>query len=204
MSYASYDELRDGSTLRIVQDAADDQLAVWSDIAQGEIDQFCSRDFVYEPGVTKDVWVTSSLITLPKEVSNIVAATSSSDGGGSSVPLNVNSLRVMGPGNRQIRYAGFSNGAPTYPPPTRLLTITADWGSQTPPAAVARVFRILIDRIAARSHEDDALQVNAPYARQDDGDGYSYDLGNGTLRNLLRPEDRAALWPYVHHGRVVA
>lgn len=204
MTYASYDELRSGTTLQLVRDASDDQLAVWSDIARAEIDQFCSRDFVFETAVTKDVWVTGPLITLDKEISNITAATTTPESGVTSSPLDfTTALRVLSPGNRQIRYPSVTNNSMPYPIQPRLLTLTADWGTPLPPSAVVRVFRNVIDRLAARSHEDDILQINQPYTKQDDGDGYNYDMANGTLRNLLRPEDRAQLWKHVNHGRVV-
>lgn len=204
MSYVSFDDLRSTSLLRLVQDAADDQLAAWSDIARGEIDQFCSRDFLFEAGVTKDVWVTGPLITLAKEISNITAASTTPANGTTPAALDfATQLRVLGPANRQIRYPAMTNLSMPYPIPPRLLTLTADWGLSVPPDAVLRVFRILVDRCAARSHEDDVLQMNAPYSSQDDGDGYNYDLANATLRNLLRPEDRAQLWPHISHGRVV-
>jgi hypothetical protein len=205
VTYVSNDDLRSTSLLRVVQDADDDTLDGWTEIARSEIDQFCSRDFVFEPGVTRDIFVTSPLIVLDKEVSNITSVISSSADGTLLGPVDfATQLRVMSPGNRQIRYPGMTSPARPYPIPPRILAITADWGTVTPPSAVVTVFKQLVDRIAAQSHEDDVLQINAPYAKQDDGDGYNYDLGNGTLRNLLRPQDRAKLWKHVNHGRVVA
>lgn len=204
MTYVSNDDLRSTSSLRVVQDADDDTLAEWTELARSEIDQFCSRDFVFEPGVTRDVYVTSPLIVLDKEVSNITSVLSSAGDGTPLGPLNfATQLRIL-TGGRQVRYPGMTNAGRPYPIAPRILTITADWGTPVPPAAVVTVFKQLVDRIAAQSHEDDVLQVNAPYQRQDDGDGYSYDLGSGTLRNLLRPQDRAKLWKHVYHGRVVA
>lgn len=205
MTYVSYDSLREASSLRNVQDADDDQLAIWSGLARGEIDQFCSRDFVFEAGVTRQVWATGPLIVLDKEVSNITAVNAANANGVDLGPVDpTTQLLIVPPNNRSIRYPAMTNMSKPYPIPPRMLTITADWGLAVPPAEVQRVFRTLVDRLAARSHEDDVLQINAPYAKQDDGDGYNYDLGNGTLRNLLRPEDRAQLWKWVSHGRVVS
>jgi len=105
---------------------------------------------------------------------------------------------------KAIRYKRLIHTNQNYPISPKQITITADWGDPTVPEEVTDVFLTLIERIAARSNEDDILQGHAAYLREDDGDGYSFDRQNGTLRNLLRPEDAAALWKHVSHGRVVA
>lgn len=73
----------------------------------------------------------------------------------------------------------------------------------TVPPAVKRIFIKLVQRISLRSNLDDQIQFNGPYESETTGDGYTYNMSNGTLRNLLRPEDRELLWPYVNHGRVI-
>lgn len=71
------------------------------------------------------------------------------------------------------------------------------------PRVVRRVFIKLVKRLAIRSAIDDQLQYNSYYQSETTGDGYSYNLSNGTMRNLLRPEDKEALWPYVNHGAIL-
>lgn len=71
------------------------------------------------------------------------------------------------------------------------------------PRVIRRVFIKLVKRLAIRASLDDQLQYNSYYLSETTGDGYSYNLGNGTLRNLLRPEDKEALWPYVNHGAII-
>jgi len=71
------------------------------------------------------------------------------------------------------------------------------------PPTIKIVFTRLVKRLAIRSNLDDTLQLNSPYVSELTGDGYTYNLNNGTLRNLLRPEDRELLWPYVSHGRII-
>lgn len=204
MSYLDNDALRYRSSLRLVQDADDDLLAEWSAIAQGEIDQFCNRDFTFEGEVEKSFWVTGPLIVCGKEVSNITAAESFDE---KNITLGVidveHDFLIVPPSNTSIRYTLMTSKRQPYPITPRLVKITADWGLPSVPAEVSRVYFRLVERIAIRSNEDDQLQQNAPYAKQGDGDGYDYDLGNATLRNLLRPEDRAQLWKWVNHGRLV-
>ena len=205
MPYASFDDLRSYSSLRIMQDADDDKLATWSAIAQGEIDQFCSRDFVFEAAVPKSFWVTGPLIVLSKEVSSITYAETADQHGNVEGPINVSTeFLVIPPGNRTIRFQRMTNATQPYPIPPKLVTITADWGLDPIPDDVVRVFKRIVERVGVRYHEDDIQQQHFPYAKQSDGDGYDYDLGNATLRNLLRPEDRAQLWKWVSHGRISA
>lgn len=205
MSYLDNNALRSRSNLRAVQDADDFLLAEWSSIAQGEIDQFCSRDFTFEAGVEKSFWVTGPLIICGKEVSNITAAESFDEQQNTLGAIDVeHDFLVIPPSNTSIRYSLMTSKRQPYPITPRLVKITADWGMVTTPAEVARVYFRLIERLAVRSHEDDQLQMHAPYGKQSDGDGYDYDLGNATLRNLLRPEDRAQLWKWVNHGRLTA
>jgi len=71
------------------------------------------------------------------------------------------------------------------------------------PVMLKRLFIKLVKRLAIRSNLDDEIQTNSAYVSETTGDGYTYSLANGTLRNLLRPEDRELLWPYVNHGRVL-
>lgn len=205
MTYADYDDIRRSSDLRIVQDADDDQLARWCDIAKGEIDQFCSRDFTFEEQVPYDYYVTSHLIPLRKEIANITAVTALDVATGEVLgDVDLSEFLIMPTTRRQLRFKRMVRRDMQYPLPALQLTITADWGLALVPEEVTRVFKRLIERIAARSNEDDVLQQHAPYLREDDGDGYSYDRGNPTLRNLLRPEDRAALWKWVSYGRILA
>lgn len=205
MAYVDNETLRLQSSLREVQDADDETLAMWGDMARAEIDQFCNRDFDFEVGVEKSIWVTGPFISLPKEISNITHAEEANiDNFSNGVIDYAHDFVIMPPANTSIRYHLLSTERKPYPIKPRMVKITADWGMPTVPVEVQRVYRILIDRIAARNHEDDRLQVHAPYAKQSDGDGYDYDLGNGTLRNLLRPEDRAQLWKWVNHGRLIA
>lgn len=205
MSYADYSTIRGSSELRLVQDADDATLDRWIRRAKLAIDQFCSRDFVFEEGVAKDFYVTSPLIVLDKEVSNITAATVTDvTSGAMEGDVDIASeFMVMPTTRRQIRFRRIATGPNNYPVRAKTVTITADWGTPEPPDAVVDVFLNLIERLAARSNEDDVLQGHSAYLREDDGDGYTFDRGNGTLRNLLRSEDRAQLWKHVAHGRVV-
>lgn len=205
MSYLDNQALRYRSSLRAVQDADDELLADWASIAQGEIDQFCNRDFTHEVDVEKAFWVTGPLIVCGKEVSNITAAASFDEQSNPLGEIDIeHDLLVIPPSNTSIRYSLMTSKRQPYPITPRLVKITANWGTASVPAEVSRVYFRLIERIAARSHEDDQLQMHAPYGKQGDGDGYDYDLGNATLRNLLRPEDRAQLWKWVNHGRLTA
>src|SRR3990167_3483455 len=71
------------------------------------------------------------------------------------------------------------------------------------PRQLRRVFLRLVQRIAIRDDAEDHRQINSPYTSETLGDGYSYDLGNGTLRNIIRPQDANMLLPYVNRGWVV-
>lgn len=79
------------------------------------------------------------------------------------------------------------------------------WVTDIPvlPRQVKRVFTRLVQRLALRADEEDQYQMNSGYASETTGDGYSYSLSDGTLRNLLRPEDREMLWPYMNRGRMI-
>lgn len=71
------------------------------------------------------------------------------------------------------------------------------------PRPIRRSFLRLVQRIAIRDDAEDFRQLNSPYSSETLGDGYNYDLSNGTMRNLLRPEEANLLLPYVNRGRVV-
>lgn len=205
MSYATNDTIRAVSSLRTVKDAGDGLLDFWGRVAKQEIDQFCNRDFLYEEDVEKSFLVTSPLIVLDKEVSAITAAEWFTEDNTSMGDIDYeNDFLVVPPNNRQIRYQNMTGIERPYPITPRLVKITANWGTATVPTDVELVYMRLVERIAARIHEDDVLQQHSPYQSQDDGDQYNYSLDNGTLRNLLRPEDRAQLWKWVSHGRVTA
>jgi hypothetical protein len=68
---------------------------------------------------------------------------------------------------------------------------------------IRRVFLRLVQRLAIRDEAEDHRQINSVYASETLGDGYTYDLNNGTLRNLIRPEEAHMLLPYVNRGRIV-
>jgi hypothetical protein len=70
------------------------------------------------------------------------------------------------------------------------------------PAAVKKVFVRLVQRLAVRAHEEDFIQANNYYVSEKTGDDYTYDLSDGTMRNLLRPEDFRLLFPYINHGLI--
>lgn len=82
-------------------------------------------------------------------------------------------------------------------------TFSVDFVGGVMPAAIRRVFLRLVQRIALRDDPEDHRQVGSPYLSETLGDGYSYDLSNGTLRNLIRPEEAHMLLPFVNRGRVV-
>jgi len=71
------------------------------------------------------------------------------------------------------------------------------------PRAIRRVFLRLVQRIALRDDPEDHRQMNSVYTNETLGDGYTYDLSNGTLRNLMRPEEAMMLAPYINRGPVV-
>ena len=79
----------------------------------------------------------------------------------------------------------------------------ADPNSAVMPRQIRRAYLRLVQRIAIRDETEDHRQINSPYTNETLGDGYSYDLNNGTLRNLLRPEEAHMLLPYVNRGRIV-
>lgn len=80
---------------------------------------------------------------------------------------------------------------------------TTDLNTPVLPRPIRRVFIKLVQRLALRAGQDDQYQMNSPYASETTGDGYSYSLSDGTMRNLLRPEDREMLWPYKNRGRML-
>ena len=82
-------------------------------------------------------------------------------------------------------------------------TFSTDFDGAVMPRAIRRVFLRLVQRIALRDEAEDHRQINSPYVNETLGDGYTYDLSNGTLRNLIRPEEAHMLLPYVNRGRVV-
>jgi len=82
-------------------------------------------------------------------------------------------------------------------------TFSTDFNGGVMPRAIRRVFLRLVQRIALRDEAEDHRQINSPYTSETLGDGYTYDLTNGTLRNLIRPEEAHMLLPYVNRGRVV-
>ena len=71
------------------------------------------------------------------------------------------------------------------------------------PRNIRRVFLRLVQRLALRDDPEDHRQMNMPYANETLGDQYTYDLSNGTLRNLIRPDEANMLRPYVNRGRIV-
>lgn len=72
------------------------------------------------------------------------------------------------------------------------------------PRSLKRVFIRLVQRCAVRDDEEDNYNRNIGYQSEKTGDGYDYDLSNGTLRNLIRPEDFQVLHYFVNDGVVVA
>ena len=82
-------------------------------------------------------------------------------------------------------------------------TFSADFAGSVMPRAIRRAFLRIVQRIALRDEAEDHRQLNSPYTTETLGDGYSYDLSNGTLRNLIRPEEAHMLLPFVNRGRVV-
>jgi hypothetical protein len=72
------------------------------------------------------------------------------------------------------------------------------------PARLKRVFIRLVKRLAVRDDEEDNYNRDIGYQSERTGDGYEYDLTNGTLRNLIRPEDFQVLHYFVNDGVVVA
>lgn len=83
------------------------------------------------------------------------------------------------------------------------VSVSLDFEGPIMPRVIRRVFLRLVQRIAIRDDAEDHRQLNSPYTSETLGDGYSYDLGNGTLRNLIRPEEAHMLLPFVNRGRVV-
>lgn len=71
------------------------------------------------------------------------------------------------------------------------------------PRPIRRAFLRIVQRIAIRDEAEDFRQLNSPYTSETLGDGYTYDLSNGTLRGLIRPEEAHMLLPYVNRGRVI-
>ena len=71
------------------------------------------------------------------------------------------------------------------------------------PSVIRRSFLRIVQRIAIRSDYEDHRQISSPYITESLGDEYSYDLSNGTMRNLIRPEEAVMLLPYVNRGPVV-
>ena len=84
-----------------------------------------------------------------------------------------------------------------------LVLASTDLDGSVMPRQIRRAFLRLVQRIAIRDDAEDHRQLNSPYSNETLGDGYTYDLGNGTLRNLLRPEEAHMLLPYVNRGRIV-
>jgi len=80
---------------------------------------------------------------------------------------------------------------------------SVDFVGSVMPRAIRRAFLRIVQRIALRDEAEDHRQINSPYLSETLGDGYSYDLSNGTLRNLIRPEEAHMLLPFVNRGRVV-
>jgi hypothetical protein len=72
------------------------------------------------------------------------------------------------------------------------------------PNAIKRTFIRLVQRIAVRDDDEDFYNRNIGYQSEKTGDSYDYDLSNGTLRNLIRPEDFQVLHYHVNDGIVVA
>lgn len=81
--------------------------------------------------------------------------------------------------------------------------INLDFENAIMPRAIKRVFLRIVQRVALRDDAEDYRQINSPYSNETLGDGYTYDLSNGTLRNLIRPEEAHMLLPYVNRGRVI-
>lgn len=82
-------------------------------------------------------------------------------------------------------------------------TFSVDFAGGVLPRAIRRVFLRLVQRIALRDDPEDHRQMNSVYTNETLGDGYNYDLSNGTLRNLMRPEEALMLLPYINRGPVV-
>lgn len=88
------------------------------------------------------------------------------------------------------------------PPESQRTTVSVD--ALVMPRNLKRVFIRLVKRIAVRDDEEDNYNRDIGYQSEKTGDGYDYDLTNGTLRNLIRPEDFQVLHYYVNDGVVVA
>lgn len=78
-----------------------------------------------------------------------------------------------------------------------------DYLNAVMPRQIRRAFLRIVQRLSIRDNAEDIRQINSPYSQETLGDGYSYDISNGTLRSLLRPEEAHMLLPYVNRGRVI-
>lgn len=84
-----------------------------------------------------------------------------------------------------------------------VVNASVDFDNTIMPRLIRRAFLRVVQRIAIRDDAEDHRQINSVYTNETLGDGYSYDLSSGTLRNLLRPEEAHMLLPYVNRGRVI-
>lgn len=204
MAYASIEEIRSaGRNIQAIREATNVEIALWSEEATAIINSFCNQDFSYEEDIEKvlplyrgDNSEYSSNIRayalLPSllngEFTVIVDGEEISD---YFYTYNAESM---------VLYYDWSS---SYTEPNQI-TIRGTWGHANTPAAIKTVFLRLVMRLAIRSSEEDLIHLNSGYTAETTGDGYTYSLTNGTLRNLLRPEDFVLLWPHVNHGIVVA
>lgn len=203
MSYATVEEIRSaGRRLSAIKEATNVEINAWATEAAAIIQSFCNQSFVYEEDVEKTVTLfqgdnldySSNLrayANLPSVLNGaftvIVEGDEVSD---YFYTYNAESLTL------------YYDWSTPYSEPNQI-TVRGTWGYADTPDAIKIVFIRLVLRLAIRSSEEDMIHLGSGYTTETTGDGYAYNLSNGTLRNLLRPEDFVLLWPYVNHGIVI-
>lgn len=204
MSYASIEEIRSaGRRITAIREATNVEINAWAAEANAIIHSFCNQSFVYEEDVDKVLTLyrgdnldfssrLRAYANLPSVLNGPFTVTVDGD--------EISDYFYTYNAESLVLYYDWSD---PYSEPNQI-TVRGTWGYASTPEAVKIVFLRLVMRLAIRSSEEDMIHLNSGYTNEVTGDGYSYNLSNGTLRNLLRPEDFVLLWPYVNHGVVIA
>lgn len=198
MSYATLDEIKaSAQDLGELITASNGQIQSWADESMVIINTFCNMDFTLETDAIKTFRVIDGMIYLTKPISGTIVL---SEDGVITDPY----FYSVDPSGLQIEYNTCQIAPSTFNIyRNRTVTIEADWGYSVIPLPIKIVFFRLIRRLAIRSDNEDYVNINGGYTSETTGNDYSWNIGNGTVRNLLRPEDFTLLWPFINNGVII-
>lgn len=195
--YATLDEIKaSAQDIDEIITASNGQITAWANEATAIINNFCNMDFSYEVDTQKSFRVVEGIIYFDKPLARLVSV---SEGDDVVDPM----FYSIDPDGLQMEYlTGWSHSDFNWFR-NHVITVEGDWGDPMVPDPIKVVFLRLVKRLAVRSSSEDYVNINGGYTSESVGDAYLWNIGNGTVRNIFRPEDFVLLWPYINHGTVI-